>query len=178
MQTKNSHVIKLASIENLPNFASHRGAKGPLGLLKKSLRSGPKGPKEPLGPLKSRFAPGSMPGVTQNGRLHLLFHAQNLAKWAASPPILGFSGHAIQGVANHLGGLRAWIPERSDFFQGPKGPLSPLGPERSGFFRGPKAPWAPWARSEATFLRGPKAPWAPWALSLIHIWTLPTIYSV
>ena len=48
------------------------GPKGSLGPLKKSLRSGPKGPKGPLGPLESRFAPGSMPGVTQNGRLHLL----------------------------------------------------------------------------------------------------------
>ena len=45
---------------------------------------------------------------------------------------------------DHLGGFRAWIPERSDFFKGPKGP---------------------WARSEATFLRGPKAPRAPWARS-------------
>ena len=33
---------------------------------------------------------------------------------AALPPILGFSGHEIKGVADHLGGFRAWIPERSD----------------------------------------------------------------
>ena len=59
---------------------------------------------------------------------------------------------------DHLGGFRAWIPERSDFFKGPKGSLAPLGPERSDFLRGPKAPRAPWARSEATLLRGPKAP--------------------
>ena len=32
--------------------------------LKKSLRSGPQGPLGHLGPLKSRFAPGSMPGIT------------------------------------------------------------------------------------------------------------------
>ena len=69
-----------------------------------------------------------MPGIPQNGRLHLLFHAQNLPKWAAKPPILCFSGHKIKGVADHFGGFRAWIPERSDFFKGPKGPKGPLGP--------------------------------------------------
>ena len=74
-----------------------------------------------------------MPGIPQNGRLHRLFHAQNLPKWAASPPILGFSGHEIKYVADHFGGFRARIPERSDFFKGPKGPTG----------RGPKAPRAP-----------------------------------
>ena len=46
----------------------------------------------------------------------------------AKPPILGFSGHEIKGVADHFGGFRAWIPERSDFFKGPKSPKGPLGP--------------------------------------------------
>ena len=46
----------------------------------------------------------------------------------AKPPILCFSGHEIKGVADHLGGFRAWIPERSDFFKGPKGPKGSLGP--------------------------------------------------
>ena len=55
-------------------------------------------------------------------------------KWPASPPILGGSGHEIKCVADHFGGFRAWIPERSDFFKGPKGPKGPLGPERSDFF--------------------------------------------
>ena len=73
-------------------------------------------------PQKSRFAPGSMPGITQNGWLQLLFHAWKSPTWAASPPILGGSGHEIKGVAEHFGGFRAWIPERSDFFKGPKGP--------------------------------------------------------
>ena len=105
-----------------------KGPLGPLGPLKKSLRSGPKGPLGPLGPLKSRFAAGSMPGIHQNGRLHLLFHARKSKKWAASPPILVGSGHEIKAVANHFGEFRAWIPERSDFFKGPKGPKGPLGP--------------------------------------------------
>ena len=69
-----------------------------------------------------------MPGIPQNGRLHLLFHAQNLPKWAAKPPILGFSGHEMKCIADHFDGFRAWIPERSDFFKGPKGPKGPLGP--------------------------------------------------
>ena len=50
-----------------------------------------------------------------------------IQKWAASPPILGGSGHEIKCVADHFGGFRAWIPERSDFFKGPKGPKGPLG---------------------------------------------------
>ena len=99
-----------------------KGPKGLLGRLKKSLRSGPKGP---LGLLKSRFAQGSMPGVPQNGRMRLLFHAQKLPKCAAKPPILVFSGHEIKGAADHFGGFRAWIPERSDLFKGPRGPLGP-----------------------------------------------------
>ena len=105
--------------------------------------AGPKGPLGLLAPLKSRFAPGSMLGIPQNGRLHLLFHAQNLPKWPAI--ILGGSGHEIRGVADRVRGFRAWITERSDFFKGPKGPL---GPERSDFLRGPKAPRAPWARRD------------------------------
>ena len=40
------------------------------------------------------------------------FHARKSLKWAASPPILGGSGHEIKGVADHFGGFRAWIPER------------------------------------------------------------------
>ena len=70
-----------------------------------------------------------MPGIPQNGRLHLLFHARKSPKWAASPPILGGSGHEIKSVADHFGGIRAWIPERSNFFKGPKNPNGPLGPE-------------------------------------------------
>ena len=92
----------------------------------------------PFGPLKKT----AMPGIPPNGRLHLLFHAQNLPKWAAKPPIFGFSGHEIKGVADHFGGFRAWIPERSDFFKVPKGPKGPWGPERSDFFQGPKGPMA------------------------------------
>ena len=34
-----------------------------------------------------------------------------------APPIFCFSEHEIKGVADHFGGFRAWIPERSDFFQ-------------------------------------------------------------
>ena len=62
-----------------------------------------------------------MPGIPQNGRPQLLFHARKITKWAASPPILGGSGHEVKGVADHFGGFRAWIPERSDFFKGPNG---------------------------------------------------------
>ena len=68
-----------------------------------------------------------MPGIPQNGRLHILFHAQNLPKWAAKPPILGFSGYEMKGVAHHFVGFQACIPERSDFFKGPKGLKGPLG---------------------------------------------------
>ena len=85
-----------------------------------------------------------MPGITQNGRLHLSFHAQKSQKWTASPPILGGSGHEIKGVADHFGGFRAWIPERSDFFQIDLAVT----------------------RSEATFLRGPKDPLPFWQGSL------------
>ena len=35
-------------------------------------------------------------------------------------PPKGGSGHEIKCVADHFGGFRAWIPERSDFFKGPK----------------------------------------------------------
>ena len=77
-----------------------------------------------------------MPGIPQNGRLHLFFYARKSPKWAAKPPIFCFSWHEIKGVADHFGGFRAWIPERSDFFKGSKGPKGPLGPERSDFFKG------------------------------------------
>ena len=43
----------------------------------------------------------------------------------------GLFRYEIKGVADHLGGFRAWIPERSDFFKGPKGPKGPLGPSRN-----------------------------------------------
>ena len=87
-----------------------------------------------------------MPGIPQNGRLHLLFHARKSKKWAASPSVLGGSGYEIKGVVDNLGGFQAWVPERSDFFKGPKGPKGPLGPERSDFFKGasPRPPWQ-WA---------------------------------
>ena len=124
-----------------------KGPLGPLGPLKSRFAPGPKGLFGPLGPLKSRFAPGSMLGIPQNGRLHLLFHAWESKKWAASPSILEGFGHEIKSVADHFGGFRAWIPERSDSF------------------KGPKPPRALWAWSEATFLRGPRAPRAPHDLS-------------
>ena len=68
-----------------------------------------------------------MPGIPQNGQLRILFHARKSKKLAASQSILGGSGHEIKCVADHFGGFRAWIPERSDFFKGPKGPKGPLG---------------------------------------------------
>ena len=102
-----------------------------------------------------------MPGIPQNGRLHLLFNAQNLPRWVAKPPILGFSGHEIKCVADHFGGFRAWIPERSDFFKGPKGPKGPLGPERSDFFKGPKGPTGPLGPERSDFFEGPKGPKGP-----------------
>ena len=77
-----------------------------------------------------------MPGIPQNGRLHLFVSAQNLQKWAAKPTIFCSSGHEIKGVADHFGRFQAWIPERSDFFKGPEGPQGPSGPERSDFFQG------------------------------------------
>ena len=40
----------------------------------------------------------------------------------------GRQAFPIKCVADHFGGFRAWIPERSDFFKGPKGPKGPLGP--------------------------------------------------
>ena len=94
-----------------------------------------------------------MPGIHQNGRLHLLFHAQNLPKWSATPIVLGGSGHEIKGVADHFKGFRAWIPERSDFLKGPKGPKGPLGPERSDFFKGPKGPKGLLGPERSDFLR-------------------------
>ena len=54
-----------------------------------------------------------------------------------------FFWHEIKCVADHFGGFQAWIPERSDFFKGPKGPKGPLGPERSDFFKWPKGPLGP-----------------------------------
>ena len=67
-----------------------------------------------------------------------------------SPQIGGLegSGNGLKGVADHLGGLRAWILERSDFFKGPKGPL---GPERSDFFKGPKGPLGPLGPERSDF---------------------------
>ena len=99
-----------------------------------------------------------MPGIHQNGRLHFLFHARKRPKWAASPSILGGSGHEIKGVADHFGAFRAWIPERSDFFKGPKSPKGPLGLERSDFFKGPKGPKGP---ERSDFFKGPKEPLGP-----------------
>ena len=101
-------------MEDLINLPGPKGALGPLGPLKKSLRSG--------------------------------IHARNPPQWSATPfiscpepPKMGgeaahfcFSGHAIKCVADHFGGFRAWIPERSDFFKGPKGPKAPLGPLKKG----------------------------------------------
>ena len=72
----------------------------------------------------------------------------------------GLFWHEIKGVADHFGGFRAWIPERSDFIKGPKGPKGPLGPERSDFFKSPKAPLGP---ELSAFFKGPKGPLGPGA---------------
>ena len=85
------------------------------------------------------------------------------------PTILGGSGHEIKGVADHFGGFRAWIPERSDFFQGPKGPEGPSGPERSDFFKGPKDPKGPLGPERSNFFKGTKGPKGP--LGIFHIFT-------
>ena len=69
---------------------------------------------------------------------------------------LGRFGHEIKGVADHFGGFRAWIPERSDFFKGPKGPKGPLCPERRDFFKGPKGPKGPLGLERSDFFKGPK----------------------
>ena len=66
-----------------------------------------------------------MPGIHQNGRLHLLFHARKSTKRAASPAILGGSGHEIKSVAGHLGEFRAWVLERSYFFKERTGEAEP-----------------------------------------------------
>ena len=50
--------------------------------------------------------------------------------------------YEVKGVADHFGGLRPWILERSDFFKGPQRPLG-AGAKQLHFLRGPKAPWAP-----------------------------------
>ena len=67
---------------------------------------------------------------------------------------------------DHLVGFRAWIPERSDFFNGPKGPKGPLGLERSDFFRGPKGPKGPLGPERSDFFKGPKGPLGPGAKRL------------
>ena len=61
------------------------------------------------------------------------FMPGKIKKWPAKPHILRVSGHEIKGVADHFGGFRAWIPERSDFFKGPNGPKGPLGPSEATF---------------------------------------------
>ena len=53
-------------------------------------------------------------------------------------------------LADHFGGFRAWIPERSNFFKGPNGHL---GPERSNFFKGPKGPKGPLGPERSDFFR-------------------------
>ena len=82
--------------------------------------------------------------------------------------------HEIKCVADHFGGFRAWIPERSDFFKGPKGPKGPLGPERSDFFKGPKNPKAPLAATRTAPQAGrtsphPNTPRNPRALRLPNL---------
>ena len=62
---------------------------------------------------------------------------------------------------SHFGGFRAWIPERSDFFKGPKGPKGPLGPERSDFFKVPKGLKGPLGPERSDFFKGPKGPLGP-----------------
>ena len=167
-----------------------------MGPLKKSLRSGPKGPLGPLGPLKSRFAPGPrgpLGPFKKSPRSGI--HVRSHPKWSAipftscpEPPRMGgeaahlcFSGHEINGVADHSGdsGHGSW--SEVTFSSGPKAPGAR---SEATFLRGPKAPWPPWAWSEAIFyykgpkgplvplglersdfLMSPKAPWAPWAWS-------------
>ena len=65
----------------------------------------------------------------------------------------------MRGVAEHFGGFRAWIPERSEFSKGPKGPKGPLGPERSDFFKGPKGPKGPLGTERSDFFKGPLGAW-------------------
>ena len=74
---------------------------------------------------------------------------------------MGFSGHDIKCVVDHFGGFRTWIPERSDFLKGPKGPKGPLGPERSDFFKGPKGPKGPLGPERSDLFKGPKGPKSP-----------------
>ena len=85
------------------------------GILKKSLRSGPKGPLGPLGPLKKSLRSGIHARNPPKWSATPFISCRKNQKWAASPPILGGSGHEIKCVADHLGGFRAWIPERNDF---------------------------------------------------------------
>ena len=100
----------LGAFGHLKKVASFRaqGALGAVGPLKEvaSLRD-----PCPESPKMVGYTFCFMPRTSQNG-----------------PTILGFSMHEIKGVADHFGGFRAWIPERSDFFEGPKGPKGPLGP--------------------------------------------------
>ena len=126
---------------------------GPLGPLKKSLRSGPKGPLGPLGPLKKSLRSGIHARNPPKMVGYTFYFMPGKAQWTASPPIFAFSGYERKGVADHFGGFRAWILERSDFFKGPKGPK---GPERSDFFKRPKGPLGPpvatWGAAEGNAL--------------------------
>ena len=65
---------QIEDVKALCNYCSslNRGG-GPLGPLKKSLRSGPKGPLGPLGPLKKSVRSG--------------IHARNPPEWLSTPVI-------------------------------------------------------------------------------------------
>ena len=65
---------------------------GPLGPLKKSLRSGPKGPLGPLGPLKKSLRSG--------------IHARNPPKWSATHLISCPELPKMGGEAAHFGFFR------------------------------------------------------------------------
>ena len=54
----------------------------PVSIIQKKIKAG-RTPRSEF----SRFAPGSMPGIPQNGRLHILFHAPKTIK------MVGFADH-------------------------------------------------------------------------------------
>ena len=142
---KSAHVKKVASL-----WA--QGALGAFGPLKKVASLRAQRALGAFGPLNKSLRSGVH---ARNPPKWSATPSKSCPKWAASPPILGDSGHEIKGVVDHFGGFRAWIPERSDFFKGPKGPKGPLGPERSDLFKGPKGPKGPFLAVSYTHLTLP-----------------------
>ena len=55
------------------------------------------GIREPARDALGRPRMSQGPNLGRPRMLHLLFHAQNLPKWEAKPPIFDFSGHEIKG---------------------------------------------------------------------------------